>query len=83
MTEKKIIDTAWRSYAEQIIPVNAPDVQRQELRRAFYAGAASMFGGIMAMLEPGTEPTDADLENMNALQGELDQYVRDLKAGRA
>ncbi len=83
MARQKIIDAAWRSYAEQIIPANAPDVQRQECRRAFYAGAVSTFGGIMAMLDPGTEPTDADLQKMSALQEELDQYARDLESGRA
>lgn len=81
MAHPKIIDTAWRSYAEQVIPMNAPDIQRQECRRAFYAGAASVFSGIMTMLDPGAEPTDADLEKMSALEDELNQYAKSLAAG--
>lgn len=83
MADQKIMDAAWRSYAEQVLPFGASDVQRQESRRAFYAGAQSLFGGILTMLDPGEEPTDADLAKMDAVQAELSQFADDIQAGRA
>lgn len=79
----KVMDTAWRSYAEQVLPIDAPDVQRQECRRAFYAGGQACLGGIMNMLDPGVDPTEADLDKMTALQGELEQFAADVAARRA
>lgn len=79
----KLIAEAWRDFEIQVIPLNAPEIQRTECRRAFYAGAIAMFGGIVNMLEPGQEATEADLKKMDAIQAEINQYSGDLKAGRA
>lgn len=79
----KLIADAWRDYEVQIVPLNAPEVQRIESRRAFYAGAISMWGGMMAMLEPGEEPTDADLKRMDEIKAEIDAYALALQGGKA
>lgn len=63
---------AWRSYRAQM-PTNAPQIQFDECRRAFFAGAAALFGEI-TNLDPGTEPTDADLDKMSAIKAELDAF---------
>lgn len=83
MSSDKIMDSAWRSYSEQVIPLDAPDIQRQECRRSFYAGAGALFGGVMKMLDPGEDPTLDDLAKMDALQTELDQFNADVMAGKA
>jgi hypothetical protein len=85
MAEQKIIDAAWRSYAEAVIPVDAPEIQHTEMRRAFYAGASALLGGMMAMLDPDpdTEPTAADMKKMNAVRKELDDFHRHVRQGRA
>lgn len=83
MPDQKIIDAAWRSYSEKVLPFNASDIQRQECRRAFYAGASSLFDGILTMLDPGTEPTDADLDKMTAIHSEFEEYAKALSEGRA
>lgn len=77
------MDAAWRSYAEAVIPPDAPDVQRIESRRAFYAGARSAMAGLMSFLDPGEEPTQADLDKMTALMKELDDFARHVRQGRA
>ena len=82
MTNPKFIDQAWRSYSERVIPAHAGAVQRQEMRRAFYAGATTLLASIMVALDPGTEPTDADLQRMQGIQDELDQFVADLQRGK-
>lgn len=80
---KKLIADGWREFEIDVIPLNAPDIQRTECRRAFYAGAISIFNGLLSELRPGAEPTDADLKVIDALAAEIKQYADDLKAGRA
>jgi hypothetical protein len=58
-------------------------VQRQDMRRAFFAGAAAFNHLIMANADAGDEPTDNDMALMEALQAELDAFGGDLRNGRA
>lgn len=71
----KLIEAAWLSYLREVIPAGAPTVQIVESRRAFYAGAQATFRGIVRMLDPGVEPTDADLAKMHALDAELREFA--------
>lgn len=80
---RKLLDAHWRSFAESVLPVNAPMVQRMEMRRAFYAGARALLTGIMTNLGGGDDATPGDLSLMNGLVAELRQFERDLREGRA
>ena len=40
---KKTLENKWLIFAEQAIPQNASAIQRQGMRRSYYAGAAAMF----------------------------------------
>jgi hypothetical protein len=62
---------AWASYEAEVLPADAPKIQREECRLAFHAGAAALFGGVMGALDPGQEATDADIDFMTRLQAEL------------
>lgn len=79
----KLIADAWRDFEIQVVPLNAPDVQRTECRRAFYQGALSLFHGMVKMFDPDKEPTEADLKKMEAISAEIDQFLEDLQQGRA
>lgn len=70
------VSAAWDSYRKMVIPATAPDVQVNECRLAFWAGASVLFYSILKMLDPGTEPTDADLTKMDALHKEVDAFAR-------
>lgn len=74
---------AWASYRERVLPVEAHPVHVIEARRAFYAGAECLLVGVMRMLDPGSDPTDADLARMEALVAELKAFARDVAEGRA
>lgn len=74
---------AWRDYHAKVIPPTAGEVQIQETRRAFYAGATALLMLLMKQLEPGSEPTAKDLAMMDALEQELLTFALDLKTGRA
>ncbi len=68
---------AWRSYEKDVVPIDASAVQREECRRAFYAGATAMFGLMMRATEPTDE--DACVRNMEQLDAELAAFKSDLR----
>jgi hypothetical protein len=79
--KKTLIREAWLSYRDQVIPRNAGSTQLMESRRAFYAGANALLTSIMGALDPESEPTEADFSVMQDIQSELDEFVKQVKAG--
>lgn len=77
-----MIEKAWESFAANVIPPNASDIQRREMKRSFYAGAAVLLELQMSILDPGTEPTEKDLAVMDRIADELKAYFEGLKVGR-
>lgn len=77
---RRLIENGWRTYAEHVVPKNAPPVQIQECRRAFYAGAAQMFDAFTHQVADLTE--DQGVAAMGAISDELAAYVQDVKEGR-
>jgi hypothetical protein len=69
-----MIGEQWASYQTEIVPADAPKVQREECKRAFYAGAQAMFQAVMKAAEPEDEGAcDARLE---ALEREMQDFLR-------
>lgn len=83
MPQHKLIDAEWRSYAEVVLPADAPEIQRVETRRAFYAGASTLLGAILKTLDPCLEPTAEDMRRMDAIHQELEDFARHVRQGRA
>lgn len=61
----------WQSYERDVVPPTAPNVQREECRRAFYAGAFEMFCRMMEATELSDDGAEQRLT-------ELDQEVRSI-----
>jgi hypothetical protein len=78
-----LIERAWNTYREAVIPKQAPPVQITEMRRAFYAGAHSLLTTIMGLLEPGKEPTENDLRMMHLIEAELTRFYTQVRIGLA
>ena len=51
-------------------------MQRQLMRLAFFAGAEHLFSCMMGTLDPGKEPTKADMRRMDLLHEELQRWRR-------
>ena len=68
------LETEWASYRTAVVPKDAGEIQVEETRRAFYAGAAALYSVVMRMLEPGAEATEQDLANMVELNAELLEF---------
>ncbi len=82
MTRRTLIADGWATFAERVLPTDAGAVQRQETKRAFFAGAGEILNRILYNLDEGTEPTEPDLSMMDDIDHEIRQFVEDVKAGR-
>lgn len=71
---RRTIERAWQGYRRMVVPADASESQVAETRQAFFSGAAVLFHGIMRSLDPGDEPTDADMQRMDDLKAELDEF---------
>lgn len=70
----KLVEAGFAAFAHFVIAKDAPAIQQQEMRLAFMAGAEHLFSSIMAIMDPGTEPTDADLRRMDLISTEIDGW---------
>lgn len=84
MVKRKLMQEQWGIFCERVIDPDAPEVQKREMRRAFYSGAQAIMFRVLVAFAPETlEPTEADLQVMTDLDDELKQFAADVKAGRA
>lgn len=78
--EGKIIELGWLSLRAQVIPKDAPQIQLDEMRQAFFAGAQHLFGSLMTMPDPDSEPTECDFRRMNSIDKELQSFIAEYLA---
>jgi hypothetical protein len=81
----RLIEAGWILLRAMAVPPDAPEVQVNEMRYAFMAGAQHLFGSIMSTLDPGEEPTNADLRRLDLIHNELEAFRKEmeLRHGRA
>jgi len=73
---KQLIEDAWISYRKQVITNDAGAIQVKETRQAFFSGAVILWTLILSSLTDDSEPTDEDLELMESIKDELDDYAK-------
>lgn len=71
----KLIEIGWLALRKMCIAENASDIQISEMRNSFFAGAQHLYASIMSVLEPGSEPTDKDLDRMRLIDNELREFI--------
>ena len=76
----KLIEAGWIALRIVAIPSDAPQIQLDEMRSAFFAGAQHLFSSIMTILDPGEEPTDADMAHIGWIADELETFIKDFEA---
>lgn len=79
----KLMEAGWVGLRLAAVPDDAPKVQLQEMRMAFFAGAQHLFSSIMGVLDAGEEPTEADLRRMELIDAELRAFVRTITGERS
>jgi hypothetical protein len=75
-----MVGDAWDSYEKRVLPRTASLVQITETKRAFYAGAMTVFLGLIANISESDDDTVAteDLAVLDGLKAELDEWVATL-----
>lgn len=81
IAEGKIIEGGFAGLMVAAFPQGVGEVQRTEMRKAFFAGANHLFATIISMLDPGQEPTDADMGKMDLIHKELQNFQKELLQG--
>ena len=77
---KTLLDE-WNDFANSVLPPDCSRVQRQEMRRAFYAGAKVMLGLMSDLADEFDE--DAGAQQVEKLNQELSRFNDDVQGGRA
>ena len=75
----KIIEGGFAGFKMMVIPDSAPQVQTNEMRMAFFAGAAHLFTSIMAVMDSDREPTERDMHRMSMIAQELEEFQKDFE----
>jgi len=79
--EGKIIEGGWQAFC--IVSLSdAMEVQRRDMRKAYYLGAQHLWASLMNILEPGAEPTAKDEQRMQLIDDELKAFVDEIKQER-
>jgi len=81
--KRQLMAEQWDQFARQVLHPQAPAIQKQEMRRAFYAGAQAILFRVIQALAPESEPTAEDLQVMQDLEDELQAFGKAIKEGRA
>lgn len=79
----KLIEAGWIGLRLAAVPLDAPAIQLDEMRKAFFAGAQHLFASIMTILDEEREPTDEDLRRMDQIDTELRSFAHDLERSLA
>jgi hypothetical protein len=79
-----LLEREWRSFSHRVLdPIGASRIQRAETRRAWYAGAATMFDTVSNLVGPGDEPDEVGAARVEVIHQELRRFAVDLAEGRA
>lgn len=80
----KSLGEVWRMYTRLFLdPIQAERIQRQETRRAFYAGAQAVITIISNNLSEDQEPTEADFAMIDSIAKELADFRTAVEQRRA
>jgi hypothetical protein len=77
----KLIEGGFAALVLIMFP-NATSAQRRDLRLAYMAGAEHLFTSIVGIMDPGEEPTTADLSRMDLIHAELQAWRTEMEGRR-
>ncbi|MEK7178578.1 MAG: hypothetical protein AAB721_02910 [Patescibacteria group bacterium] len=77
----KTIAEQWLEFSTLVLPDNVADVQRTEMRRAFYAGFSACLFSLRDLSERDLSEPDSIAE-MNGYMSEALEFADRLEAGR-
>lgn len=69
-----LIEAGWLVMQAYIVPPETSSRQIADMRFAYMAGAQHLFSSIMALIGPGTEPTETDFRRLMLIKKELQAF---------
>jgi len=75
----KLIETGFDALRTIAIAPDALQIQVDEMRLAYMAGAQHLWASIMSVLDPGPDEKPGDMARMAAIQAELDSWRQTLE----
>jgi hypothetical protein len=81
----KQLEMEWETYRHLVMPAQVGEEQFMETRRAYYAGAKAMFELITEIADPKTGPsaTQSELQRVDGLANELEEFNQRIRDGKA
>lgn len=80
MANRRLIEQEWEHFASAI-GLERCSVQRNEMRRAFFAGSLITMAVISENISEGTEVTADDKELLHGVKAEHDEWRERLRRG--
>lgn len=77
--DARLIEAGFDALRAMAIAQDAPQIQVDEMRLAFMAGAQHIWGSMMQFLDPDSEPTMDDMRRMQSIQDELERWEQKLR----
>ena len=74
-----LVEAGWVIFQGLTLPPDAPQMQRNDMRIAFLAGAQHVFSAIMMVLDPGDEPSERDMRRIESIATELEDVRKMLE----
>lgn len=81
--KRQLMAEQWDEFSGKVLPKPCSEIQKREMRRAFYAGAQSILFRVIQSFAPETEPTEEDLQIMEDLHDELQNFAKAIGEGKA
>lgn len=78
----KTIADQWSAFNALVVPKDAPLLQKQEMQRAFYAGATAMFT-LQCCIGDEAVSEDAAMQIMAGWEDEFRQFAQQVSDGSA
>jgi hypothetical protein len=80
--DKISVGASWTSFEDAILPKGAPEIQRIEMRRAFYGGAFSILATCLTVVGDPAVPDEEGVKLLDRLHKECMAFARRVGAGK-
>jgi hypothetical protein len=74
------IEQSWLKFSRKVLPKNAPEVQRQEMRRAFYAGVHL---ALMSLADLAAQDEERGVEGIADMHRQCGEFAERVAMGVA
>jgi hypothetical protein len=76
----KLVEGGWLAHSQFMIPPLASQDLVDAMHTAYMAGAQHLFASMMNIMDPGEEPTEADLRRLSLINDELEVWRKQMWA---